>query len=185
MMRVMLLPFMAIVLNGCQTTGSMSNYGNDLDGQVFAKADLMARSNSTARGVAWFAKRGDDIAVTVKVDHVSPGKHGIHLHENGDCSAPDASSAGDHFNPAKLTHGHPDPQHYHMGDLGNITVDESGHGVLHLIIPAKEFNQHFHDWSIIVGRSVILHQDADDLTSQPAGNSGTRIACGVVTKVRE
>lgn len=152
------------------------------DGEIFATADLTSKSGSKAEGKAWFIKDKNGIQIFIKVKDASPGSHGIHIHEKGDCSADDASSAGNHFNPAKLKHGSVNPAKHHMGDLGNISVGPDGTGVLYLRILESDFHPNFFDWSIIVGKSLILHSKADDLISQSSGKSGSRIACGVITK---
>lgn len=171
---------------GCQSTQSSNaiiqakSVAAAAGSTIFASAVLEARSGTAAHGVASFAHRGHDIEIIISVSNATPGLHGIHIHEIGDCSAEDASSAGGHFNPAHLKHGALDPQKFHMGDLGNIDVDQYGHGELKLTISAHELHADFHDWSVIVGKSIVLHQQPDDETSQPAGNSGARIACGVI-----
>ncbi len=101
--------------------------------------------------------------------------HGMHIHKTGRCDPPDYKSAGDHYNPGKHQHGAPGKQS-HLGDLGNIMTDASGHGKLNLLLTdagEKEFK-------IILGRSVIIHAATDDQKSQPAGNSGARIGCGLI-----
>lgn len=149
-----------------------------VNGELFATANLTPKSGSNAVGTASFFKILDGIKVVVNVQNVSAGFHGLHIHETGDCSAPDAKSAGGHYNPAAHPHGSPDPAKYHAGDLGNINIDEEGNGVLVLEI-VSDVN-HDADWAKIVGKSLVLHNKADDLVSQPAGDSGDRIACGVI-----
>ncbi len=179
------ISFLSLVyfLSGCQTTHPIPYNAKWLENDVFAKSELEPKSGSKARGIASFAKVGDDIEILISVTNVTPGAHGIHLHEKGDCSASDASSAGDHFNPAHLTHGQPDPKVFHMGDLGNINVDKDGNGKLKLVIEAARFHPQFNDWSIIIGKSIVLHKKTDDLHSQPSGDSGDRIACGVISSI--
>ncbi|WP_414698994.1 superoxide dismutase family protein [Oligoflexus sp.] len=108
----------------------------------------------------------------------TPGKLGIHIHEKGDCSAEDASSAGGHFNPTGNQHSGPHRQERHAGDLGNIPVEQDGSGLLKVDLPDLET---FFDWSAIVGKSVVVHEKQDDLKTQPSGDSGKRIACGTIT----
>jgi superoxide dismutase, Cu-Zn family len=151
-------------------------------GKIFAKATFEPRSGSNAQGMAWFLKDKNYIKVVVKVKNVSKGAHGIHIHEIGDCSAKDASSAGEHFNPAHLTHGDPNPSRHHMGDLGNIIVQPDGLGVLELIIPKESANPDVIQWKDIIGKSLVLHANRDDLSTQPSGKSGGRIACGIIVK---
>jgi len=146
-------------------------------GWQFAEAKLEAKSGSSAAGTVTFIKHASGIKVGVDVSGVTPGVHGFHIHEKGDCSAPDAASAGGHFNPSRAAHADPFTDIRHVGDLGNIEINSDGKGVLNLI--AKD-PKGFSDWAEIVGKSVILHEKADDLKTQPTGNAGKRIACGVI-----
>ncbi len=102
--------------------------------------------------------------------------HGMHIHEYGDCSSLDGSSAGGHYNPEGMPHGGPMDAKRHEGDMGNINANESGVATIDYVDPLIMLKG---DRSVI-GRSVIVHGSADDLKSQPAGNSGPRIACGVI-----
>lgn len=176
-------------LSACKSTPDVEenlvsrNQPKDLiDGHIFASVTLEPKSGSRAEGKAWLTKSDAGFQLVVSVQNVKPGKHGIHFHEKGDCSAPDASSAGAHFNPTKLTHGTPDPMKHHVGDLGNITVESDGTGVLNLVIGREVFHPGFTDWTELIGKSLVLHEKVDDLKTQPSGDSGDRIACGVVVK---
>lgn len=144
-----------------------------------AVANLESRSGSTARGRVDFMTRGDAVQVRLDITGVAPNStHGIHIHENGDCSAADASSAGGHFNPTGAPHGGRTDASHHAGDFGNVTANAAGE-------IREEFRVDFITLGAgptsAIGRSVVLHADPDDLKSQPAGNSGKRIACGVIT----
>lgn len=138
-----------------------------------ARATLAARSGSTVAGDVMFAERQGVIRVEARVAGLSPGEHGFHIHEIGDCSAPDASSAKGHYNPAGKSHGHHDSDNRHGGDLPNLTANAQGEA--HFVADLKGLTL-----SEISGRSVVIHADPDDYKSQPAGNSGKRIACGVI-----
>jgi Cu-Zn family superoxide dismutase len=153
-----------------------------IQGELFASAQLDAKSGSEASGKAWFTKTAKGVQIAVSISNVTPGPHGIHVHEKGDCSSLDASSAGGHYNPTHLAHGPSDPKRFHAGDLGNIIIGEDGTGVLNLAIPATRFHAKFPDWSQLIGKSIVLHAKTDDLVSQPAGDSGDRIACGIIIK---
>lgn len=186
-MKVIFSIMPIISLIGCQTIGVNDNGAKNLASksdegveQAFATAVLEPKSGSKAHGTAWFKKIKDGLQIIVAINNVEPGLHGIHIHEKGDCSAADASSAGEHFNPAHLSHGSPNPLMFHAGDLGNINIDTNGHGTLNLVIPTTNFHPDFLDWSGIIGKSLVLHSKADDLVSQPSGDSGSRIACGVI-----
>jgi Cu-Zn family superoxide dismutase len=141
-----------------------------------AIAVLHPTANSKVMGTVTFTKSGDDVKVVADITGLTPGKHGFHIHEFGDCSAPDASSAGGHFNPTTHHHAGPDVPDRHAGDMGNIEADASGKAHLELTDNAMKLSG---DQSII-GRGVIVHEKADDLKTQPTGDSGGRLACGVI-----
>lgn len=142
-----------------------------------AVAAIEARSGSTLTGVAKFVQNGDAVHVTIDVSNATPGTHAVHLHEKGDCSAPDAASAGGHFNPAHTEHGSPDAAAHHAGDFGNMSVDEEGHG--HLELDTTSLTVLPGDRSVD-GRAVVVHAKEDDMHTQPTGNAGGRVGCGVV-----
>ena len=145
--------------------------------QPTASASLEARSGSGVSGVVSFSARGDKVYVDARVSGLTPGEHGFHVHEVGDCSAADAMSAKGHFNPAGKPHGHHDGGERHAGDMPNLRADAAGNASY-----AGELNQLSlgNDANGIIGRSVVIHADPDDYKSQPAGNSGKRVACGVI-----
>lgn len=146
-------------------------------GDTFAEATLAPKSGSKVLGTVLFNRGPNGLHVVASVTGATPGRHGIHIHENGDCSAPDASSAGGHFNPTGAPHAGPNAPARHVGDMGNITVKKDGTGYLTVDIPAVTG---FTNWDEIIGKSVVLHAKGDDLKSQPAGAAGDRIACGVI-----
>lgn len=135
-------------------------------------------SGSALAGTAIFTQNGDTITLVIEVQNVSPGLHAVHIHETGDCSAPDATSAGGHWNPTNVAHGKWGEGEFHLGDIGNITVGEDGTGTIELTTDLWEMST----GSVldIVGTGIIVHADADDFTSQPSGNAGARIGCGAV-----
>lgn len=143
-----------------------------------ATARLEPRSGSGASGTVTFTELADG-SVRVKADltGISPGVHGLHVHEKGDCSAPDASSAGEHFNPTSAPHG-PHAMTSHAGDFGNVSADDRGE--IHTRFTTRSVTLGQGERSVL-GRAVVLHADPDDLTTQPSGNAGERIACGVVS----
>lgn len=140
-----------------------------------AIAVLHPASGSKVTGTVTFTKTGDTVQVVADITGLTPGKHAFHIHEFGDCSAPDAASAGSHFNPTKQPHGAPDSPQHHAGDFGNLEADSSGKAHLEL----KSNMLKFSGESSILGHAVIVHEKVDDW-SQPVGNAGGRQACGVI-----
>ena len=140
-----------------------------------AIAVLHPTAGNNVTGLVTFTKSGDAIKVVADITGLTPGKHGFHVHAFGDCSSSDGSSAGGHFDPTHKQHGAPDASERHAGDLGNIEADASGKAHL-------EWNDKVMKLSgadSIVGHAVIVHEKADDF-SQPSGNAGGRLACGVI-----
>lgn len=146
-------------------------------GRPTATATLSPASGSTAQGTVRFVQLADGgVRVNVNLTGVPPGVHGFHVHENGNCGD-NGNAAGGHFNPTATSHGAPQADPHHAGDFGNVTADDNG-----------RVQNEFTTRSItveagansVVGRAVILHANPDDLTTQPTGNAGGRIACGVV-----
>jgi Cu-Zn family superoxide dismutase len=143
-----------------------------------AVADLKPTAGNEATGTVTFTSHKDAVLVTVEAKGLAPGLHGFHIHEHGDCSAMDAASAGGHFNPDATPHGAAEnpPAQRHLGDLGNLEAGVDGtarYERTDSLISLSGPNS-------IVGKAVIVHAQADDLTSQPTGNAGPRVACGVI-----
>jgi Cu-Zn family superoxide dismutase len=143
-----------------------------------AVAHLQPTEGNTAEGTVTFTKVENGIRVNVELTGVTgePGKRGFHIHEKGDCSAPDGTSAGGHFNPHGADHGGPDSETRHAGDFGNVEVDANGN------VSTEFIDTHIslEGEDSIIGRAVILHAGTDDLKSQPTGDAGARAACGVI-----
>lgn len=146
-----------------------------------AEATIASASESKVAGTVSFTSSGASIQVVAKITGLTPGEHGFHVHEKGDCSAPDAKSAGGHFNPASVHHGAPDSDPHHSGDLGNIVANEEGVAELKVELPSSHISLDADAANNIIGRAVIVHGGADDLKSQPSGNAGPRVGCGVIT----
>jgi Cu-Zn family superoxide dismutase len=142
-----------------------------------AKAKLESKSSSTVTGEAEFTEKKGGVEIVVEIKGAKPGPHGVHLHDKGDCSAPDASSAGGHFNPDSKSHGDPTADPHHAGDFGNITVGANGTGKLKLMAKGLTIAPGANS---VVGHAIVIHADPDDMKTQPSGNSGARVACGVV-----
>jgi Cu-Zn family superoxide dismutase len=141
-------------------------------------ATLDSRSGSNVKGTVDFVSQGHDILVTGKFSGLKPNaEQGFHVHEKGDCSATDATSAGGHFNPNTASHGMPGSGSNHAGDMPNIKSDNNGNAIYSAKLSGFSVSS---GPSGILGRSVVVHRDPDDYKSQPAGNSGPRIACGLI-----
>lgn len=141
-----------------------------------AIAVLHSTKGSNVEGTVTFTKSGDEVKIIADVTGLTPGKHGFHIHEFGDCSSPDGKAAGGHFNPTNNPHAGHDAAQRHEGDLGNLEADSSGKAHIDLTDNMMMMSG---DKSII-GRGVIVHEKEDDLKSQPVGNAGGRVACGVI-----
>jgi len=146
--------------------------------QMGATATLKPTTGNTAEGTVTFTQKGDKVAVVANVTGLSPGPHGFHVHEKGDCSAPDGASAGGHFNPAGKAHGDPGAADHHAGDMPQLVADASGKATLSAELSPMTIG----GANDIIGKAVVVHKDADDFKTQPAGNSGARIACGVIAR---
>ena len=141
-----------------------------------AIAVMSPTANNKVTGTVTFTKTADGIQVVADITGLTPGKHGFHVHEFGDCSAPDGNSAGSHFNPTNDPHADHSAEKRHIGDLGNIEADASGKARLDFVDKKIKFSGD----NSIIGRALILHEKADDLRTQPTGDAGGRVACGVV-----
>ena len=141
-----------------------------------AIAVLSSASGSNVAGTVTFTPSGDGVKVVADITGLTPGKHGFHIHEFGDCSAKDATSAGAHYNPTSHQHAAPDAAERHVGDLGNLEADASGKAHLENTDKMLKLSGD----NSIVGYAVIVHEKEDDLKTQPTGNAGGRVACGVI-----
>jgi Cu-Zn family superoxide dismutase len=160
----------AVVTTGCAAMPA--------GGGLRAEATMEARSNSVTSGTVVFRERGDAVLARVQLRGLAPNsEHGFHVHDKGDCSAPDAMSAGPHFNPGGHPHGRPGSGAHHAGDLQNLKADGSGNVDVEVTLAGLTLAP---GPNSIVGRSLVVHRDPDDFATQPAGNSGPRIACGVI-----
>ena len=143
-----------------------------------ATATLQPRSGSAVSGTASFTQSGGQVLVRLEASGLAPGQeHGLHIHEKGDCSAPDGMSAGGHFNPGGKPHGPQDGEH-HGGDLPALKADANGRAVASFSVAGVTVAP---GPTSIAGRALVVHKDPDDYKTQPTGNSGARVACGVIT----
>ncbi len=134
------------------------------------------QGNRASGSVVLTPMQDGKMRLTAHITDLTPGEHGFHVHEVGDCSAPDASSAGGHFNPTHSHHSGPDSRMKHAGDLGNLVANADG---------VVETDREYSGLSLegnegIRGRSLIVHALRDDFVTDPSGNSGSRVACGVI-----
>lgn len=147
-------------------------------GAAKAVAVIESRSDSHVTGKATFREVNGKVTLRLAIEGAEPGTHAVHLHEKGDCTAPDGTSAGGHWNPTREDHGKWVAPPFHRGDIGNVEVGANGKGRLTLTTDL---------WTIggapetdVVGKAIIVHAKADDFTTQPTGNAGGRSGCGVV-----
>ncbi|HEX4953427.1 MAG TPA: superoxide dismutase family protein [Thermoanaerobaculia bacterium] len=143
-----------------------------------ATARLSGREGTALSGAVTFTETTGGVAIVAHLTGIQgSGAHGFHIHEKGDCSAPDFSSAGAHFNPAGAPHAGPGAGSHHAGDLGNVEVGADGSAHFELVSNSISLGD---GPTSVIGLAVVLHEKADDLATQPTGNSGGRIACGII-----
>jgi Cu-Zn family superoxide dismutase len=157
------------------STGEHGEHGGHI---VPLEAKITPTQGNTCQGTVRFeAEHGGAVKVTADLTGLEPNtQHGIHVHETGDCSAPDAMSAGAHYNPTQQPHGLPPADTRHAGDLGNLTSDADGHAHYTITVTNLSLSS---TGNSILGRAVIVHAKPDD-GGQPSGNSGARVGCGVI-----
>ncbi len=171
-----------ILICGCVLLAACS--GNSKISDIFSKkhsatAVLASTKGNSVSGTVNFTQRGDVVLVEAKVNGLKPnGSSGIHIHEKGNCAG-DAASAGGHFNPSSSQHGGPAGATRHGGDLGNLKADANGYAQTSIEVSGISLGT---DSNSITGRAVIVHAGADDFKTQPSGNSGARVACGLISK---
>lgn len=173
----LLPPSLALVLGACAALHGEGHHEHPHGSGARAHAVIEGRSNCPLAGEATFEETSAGVLIDVRVHDAPGGWHAVHIHEVGDCSAPDGSSAGGHFNPGGLMHGAPDAHEHHAGDLGNMWVQSDGTGRKVILMPELTVSPGAHS---VVGRAIIVHASADDLTTQPTGNAGGRIGCGEI-----
>jgi Cu-Zn family superoxide dismutase len=175
MIRLLTPVAAALFMTACATAPS------DPSGPL-ASAQLSATKGNTVTGEVRFTKQGDKVLVAGEVRGLKPnGEHGFHVHDKGDCSSGDGMSTGGHFNPDGKTHGAHDHGMHHVGDLPSLKADASGTASFSFESSTLPLSNGA--WGILE-RGLIVHRDADDFQTQPAGNSGPRVACGVIAKIK-
>lgn len=170
MKRSTILAASFVTLSGCVSLSPVP----------IAVAELGPTQGSSVSGTATFVERNGKLMVDGRFKGLTPGLHGMHIHEKGDCSAPDAMSAGGHYNPTSEPHGGPDSVQHHGGDFGNLTANANGEAIMSAVLDITRVGLGKLAPNTIVGKALVIHADPDDLKSQPAGNSGKRVACGVI-----
>ena len=143
---------------------------------TYAVARILPTEGNDVHGTVTFAKEDTGISIHAEFTGLTPGKHAFHVHERGDCTAHDGASACAHFNPTNAPHAGPDDAERHVGDLGNVEADDNGNAVydrVDSVITLEGENS-------VIGRSIIIHTGEDDFVTQPTGDAGGRIGCGVI-----
>jgi superoxide dismutase, Cu-Zn family len=174
MKNIIVAAAVATFLAGCQSGARQSAVQEPKQ----ATAALQPTKGNKAFGEATFEQEGDKVHVLVNAQGLKPNEeHGFHIHEAGDCSSGDGMSAKGHFNPAGKPHGNPASGEHHAGDLPALKADKDGRAKLDVMLEGVTLAP---GPNSIVGRGLIIHADPDDYKTQPTGNSGARIACGVI-----
>ena len=150
-------------------------------GQTTARAQLRNGAGE-AVGNATFAEEADGVKITVEASGLAPGSHGFHIHAVAKCDPPDFASAGGHFNPLGKKHGVKNPEGAHAGDLPNLEVGSDGTGKVEVVDKAITLGEGPNSLFQADGTSLVIHASADDEVTDPSGNSGARIVCGVISK---
>lgn len=166
--------FVGVGLLGCNKQRAQETLPRE------ARAQLASAEGRDVSGVVMFYQTDGGVRVEANIEGLEPGPHGFHIHENGECVPPDFTSAGDHFAPDGNPHGPPGPTS-HAGDLGNLVAGPGGLATMSQT--SQDISLEPQSKDSIIGRAVVVHADPDDLTSQPSGNAGARIACGVIQAV--
>lgn len=160
----------ALLIAGCAGTQEQK--------EVSAVAQLQPRSGSNVSGSVKFTQIGDVVRITGAITGHTKGPKGFHIHEKGDCGDDKGMNTGGHFNPHKHQHGGPYDPVKHAGDLGNLTFNDQGVATINFTVGDISVSRDKADG--IIGRAVIVHAGADDLKTDPTGNAGGRVACGVI-----
>jgi Cu-Zn family superoxide dismutase len=173
-MKIPLLPVIAVFA----ASGFLAACTGLNSAKVQTFAELAPTQGNTAKGNVQFLQETNGVRIVAEINGLTPGAHGFHIHEKGDCSAPDASSAGGHFNPFKTRHGKASGGEHHAGDLPSLEADANGNAKLNVILTSIALTGE----NTIVGRGLIVHAAPDDFTTQPTGNAGGRVACAVIAR---
>lgn len=194
-LKLFSLLIVALVYTSCQNSNKANGDNKTMGAETSANnqkmeattvapvtIQLQSKSGSNLSGTAKFTESNGKVTLEATINGLSEGEHAIHIHEKGDCSSDDGTSAGGHWNPTNQPHGKwGDSKGYHKGDIGNFKVDDNGVGKV-------DFSTD--EWCIgcndpqkdIMGKALIIHDGVDDFTSQPSGAAGTRVGCGVIKR---
>ena len=142
----------------------------------------MKNAEGKSVGSATIKPAAAGVEISVKFNHLPPGQHALHIHQTAQCDAPDFKSAGPHFNPDGKKHGLENPDGHHAGDMSNFTADAKGDAKVTILNKDVNFGDDAHSLFSNGGTSLVIHAKADDMVTDPAGNAGDRIACGVIKK---
>lgn len=174
--RILLILLLPLFIISCEEDHDLPEPGEDVPIHDRLIAVVHPTEGNDVTGVVTFSREGDDVRVIATVSGLEPeSMHGFHIHQYGDCSDADGLSAGGHFDPFGMPHGAPTNTDRHMGDLGNLVSDQDGVATLNFIDDVLELDGAF----TILGRGVVVHAEEDDLETQPTGDAGPRIGCGV------
>ena len=141
-----------------------------------------AQGKSVGTAIIWDHNPGGGVGIELKLHDLPPGEHALHFHQNAKCEAPDFKSAGPHFNPDGKKHGLENPEGHHAGDMKNFTVDANGKAKFRTADKDVNLGDDSHSLFSNGGTAIMIHAKGDDMKTDPAGNAGDRIACGVITK---
>jgi Cu-Zn family superoxide dismutase len=161
---------------GAEGSAEATPAGSEAAGKT-VHVSFEAKSNSKLTGTGTLTETAEGVKVELALENVPPGEHGAHVHEKGDCSAPDGTSAGGHFNPASNPHALPETNPRHLGDLGNVTISADGKGTIDIVAPGANLKDN--DPNSFLGKAIIVHEKKDD-GGQPTGNAGGRIGCALI-----
>ena len=174
-LSLIILPFAFMACDTNDVTTEPANGNQVQHDQLIAV--MHPTEGNEAQGIITFTREGDGVRVQGTISGLDANsRHGFHIHEFGDCSADDGTSAGDHFAPEEMPHGAPTDEERHMGDMGNVETNEDGEAQINYVDPMMEIEGE----NTILGRGVIVHAEEDDLQTQPTGDAGGRLGCGVI-----